>query len=76
MTFKRPYWKLLFISLGCLVMGFIGWMLGPLDLKGGEMGLRFWIFTAGGILIFFGAIGFVVSLLWFLFSGFDSNRRP
>ena len=79
MNFKRPYWKWLFISLGCLVVGYIGWMLGPLNIKGGftsEDYLRIALSTVGSGLIVFGAIGFLVSLLWMLFSGFDSDRRP
>jgi len=79
MNFKRPYWKLLFISLGCLVVGYFGWMLGPLNLKGGftsEDYLRIALFTVGAILIVFGAIGFIISLFWMLFSGFNSDKRP
>ena len=61
------------------MVGYVGWMLGPLDMKGGSGKIEDWIrivlFTLGGALIFFGAIGFVASLIWLLFSGFDSDRR-
>ena len=75
MKFKRPYWLLLFISLGCLVLGFTAFMLGTPDVKS-EEGLRFWTSIVGEILILLGAVGFVGSLLWMFFSGFDSDSRP
>jgi len=63
MNFKRSYWLLLFISLGCLVLGYTAWMLfAPPD----TFDTPSWIFIAAYFLIPLGAIGFASSLLWII----------
>jgi len=63
MNFKRPYWLLLFISLGCLLLGFVGWMFVTPDYKG-VPDLQ-WLFVDVDILLMiFGAAAFMVSLVW------------
>jgi hypothetical protein len=74
MNFKRPYWLLLFISLGCLTLGFADWMLVTPDFMA-EPDLRFWIFISGEFLGLFGAVGFVASLLWMIVAGIISGAR-
>jgi hypothetical protein len=72
MNFKRPYWLLLFISLGCLVLGYADWMLfAPADTKSTPS----WMFIAAYFLTPFGAIGFLSSLLWMIFEGIISGVR-
>ena len=68
MNFKRPYWRLLFISLGCLVVGFTVWMLGKPDFKGSHS--LFWIlfYTGAELLILLGAVSLVASLIWMIVS--------
>jgi hypothetical protein len=73
MSFKRPYWVLMFISLGCLVLGFADWTLVTPNLKG-EPDLRLWIFGASYFLAAFGLIGFLSSLVWMLVSGVRSPQ--
>jgi uncharacterized membrane protein YedE/YeeE len=73
MTFKRPYWLLLYISLGCLALGFADWMLVTPDFKA-EPDLRLWIFGASYFLVAFGIIGFVTSLLWMFFAAVRSSH--
>ena len=73
MNFKRPYWLLMFISLGCLVLGYAGWMIfAPPDTKS-EPDLRFWIFVAAYFVVAFGVVGFFSSLLWMFASGFRKH---
>ena len=73
MNLKRPYWLLMVVSLGCLMLGYSDWMLfAPHDTKS-EPDVRFWIFTAAYFLAPFGVIGFFSSLLWMLVSGFRKH---
>jgi hypothetical protein len=65
MNFKRPYWLLLYISLGCLVLGFADWMLVTPDFKG-EADWRLWVFIAAYFLVLFGIVAFISSLLWMI----------
>ena len=58
----------MFISLGCLVVGFADWMLVTPDFKA-EPDFRFWIFVAAYFLVAFGVIGFISSVLWMIVSG-------
>jgi hypothetical protein len=74
MNLKRPYWLVMFISLGCLVLGFADWMLVTPDFKG-EPDLRLWIFCASYFLAALGVIGFLSSLVWMLVSGVRSPMR-
>jgi hypothetical protein len=74
MNFKRPYWLLLYISLGCLVLGFADWMLVTPAFKGGS-GLSVLIFVASYFLLAFGAVAFVSSLLWMIVASIRSPRR-
>lgn len=71
MNFKRPYWLLMFISLGCLVFGFADWMLVTPDFKGAP-DWQTWVFIGGIYLAMFGVIGFFTSLLWMVVAGFRS----
>ncbi|HVM50091.1 MAG TPA: hypothetical protein VMU04_18830 [Candidatus Acidoferrum sp.] len=73
MSFTRPYWFLMFISLGCLVLGFADWMLVTPDFKG-EPDLRLWVFAASYVLAGFGVVGFISSLIWMLVSGVGSRQ--
>ena len=73
MKFRRPYWLLLYISLGCLALGFADWMLVTPDFKG-EPDLRWWIFGAAYLLVAVGIIGLVTSLLWMFFTGVRSSH--
>jgi hypothetical protein len=63
MNFKRPYWLFLFISLGCLLVGFAGWMFAAPDYKG-VPDLQWLIVDVAILLMVFGAAAFVVSLIW------------
>jgi hypothetical protein len=74
MNFKRPYWLLMFISLGCLVLGFADWMLVTPDFKGAP-DWRLWVFIGGELVFLFGLIGFVTSLLWMMFAAIISGVR-
>jgi len=74
MTFKRPCWLLMFISLAFFWVGFASWMLGNPEVKD-EQDFRFWFYAAGVLLILFGAIGFLASLLWMIFEVIISGVR-
>jgi hypothetical protein len=74
MNFKRPYWLLMFISLGCLVLGFADWMLVTPDFKGAP-DWRLWTFIVGEFVFLFGLIGFVASLVWMMFAAIISGVR-
>jgi hypothetical protein len=73
MSFKRPYWLLMFISLGCLVAGYADWMILAPHTTKSEPDLWFWIFAASYFVTPFGVIGFFSSLLWMLVSGFRKH---
>ena len=62
MTFKRPFWFLIFASLGCLLPGFACWMIGNPDFKH-ESALRDWFNTAGLVLILLSDMGLISSLV-------------
>jgi hypothetical protein len=75
MNFKRPYWLLLFISLGCLVLGFAGWMFATPDYKG-VPDLQWLIVDVAILLMVFGAAAFVVSLIWMTVASILSSIHP
>ena len=68
MSFRRPYWLLMFISLACLVLGFTDWMIVTPDFKG-EPDSRTWIFLASYFLAEIGIVGLISSLVWMFVSG-------
>jgi hypothetical protein len=72
MNFKRPYWLLLYIALGCLVFGFAIVMLVTPDFKSAP-DWRLWTFISGAISIWFGAFAFVGSLIWMTIAGIISS---
>jgi hypothetical protein len=74
MSFRRPYWLLLYSSLGCLALGFAVWMLVTPDFKG-PPDLRLWFLAGGELLGLIGAIGFLGSLLWMIVAGISSGVR-
>jgi hypothetical protein len=74
MNFKHPNWRLMCISLGCLVLGFADWMMVTPDFKA-EPDWRLWVFCLSYILMLFGAIACVVSLFWMIFASFTSGTR-
>jgi hypothetical protein len=78
MSFKRPYWLLLYVSPGFLALCFADLMFVTPDFKGAP-DLRLWIFIAGPFLGLFGAVGFLSSLLWMMVAGISSgihSTRP
>ena len=72
MNFRHPYWRLLFISFGCLVLGFAVWMIVTPDFKA-EPDWRLWVWGIAYFLIPLGAIGFISSLIWMLGAGFRKH---
>lgn len=61
MTFKRPFWFLIFSTLGFLLLGFICWMIGNPDFKH-PSALKNGFNTAGLVLMLFGNVGLITSL--------------
>ncbi len=74
MDFRRPYWIFLFVSLGCLIVGYLLWMLMTPDFKG-EPDFRLWLFLGAEILILTGLLGLIVSLFWIAFASPGSRNR-
>jgi hypothetical protein len=68
MNFKRPYWLLFFISLGCVVLPWAGMMI---FYTGEEWLLGF----CSSILMMLGVVGFVASLIWMMVVGIISAVR-
>jgi hypothetical protein len=68
MNFKRPYWVLFFISIGCVVSGYASMMLLYTPSS------RWWMVVGIGsdLLMLIGAFGFVASLLWMIVAGIIS----
>jgi hypothetical protein len=64
MKFKPPFRFLIFASLGCLVLGFAGWMLGNPDFEH-KSELKNWCNMAGLVLILLGDIGLAAGLFVF-----------
>ena len=64
MTFKRPFRLLIFASLGCLLLGFVCWMIGNPDFKH-ESAFRDWFDRAGLFLILLGDIGLMTLIALF-----------
>jgi hypothetical protein len=64
MTFKRPFQILIFASLGCLLVGFVCWMIGNPDYKH-PSAFRDGFNMAGVVLILLGDIGLVASMVSF-----------
>jgi hypothetical protein len=64
MTFKRPIQFQILTSLGCLLLGFVCWMIGNPDFKH-ESAFKDWFNTAGLALILFGDVGLMVSMASF-----------
>jgi hypothetical protein len=73
MNFKRPYWLMLFISIGVMVIGYAAWMLARPD-KAGPV-LQWAIIDVGMLLMAVGVVGFVVALIWWLVAGIISSIR-
>jgi hypothetical protein len=71
MKFKHSYW-LMIISLGCSLLGFIGWILLT-PASGGGHDWRIWLLTCSSFLIGFGVIGFISALLWMIVTGFRKD---
>lgn len=69
MNFKRPYLRLMFISLGCLVLGSTVWLLVTPDVKAAA-DWRLWVWGIACFLIPLSLIGFISSLIWMIGSGF------
>ena len=61
MTFKRPFSSLTFVSLVCLLLGFVCWMTGNPDFKH-QSAFKDWFNTAGLILVVLGDIGLMAYL--------------
>jgi hypothetical protein len=74
MNFKRPVWLVLFVSIGCLALGYAGMMIATPDPKGGP-DLQWFIEIGGLLLVVVGATGFVTSLVWWLIAGIVSSVR-
>ena len=61
MTFKRPFWFLIFSALGFLLLGFICWMIGNPDFKH-QSAFKDCFNTASLVLILLGDIGLMASM--------------
>ena len=73
MNFRRPCWLLLYISIVAMVAGYSACMLAKPE-KGGPA-LQWTIIKCGIVLMFIGAIGFGMALIWWLIAGIISSVR-
>jgi hypothetical protein len=64
MKFKRLFWLLISPSLGCLVLGFISWMLSNPDYKH-ETNFSYWFNMVAVVLILLGEAGLMGSTMSF-----------
>ena len=68
LNFKRPYWPLLFVSLGFVGVSYASFVFcRPRD--------QFLLMLGCSLLMMLGAIGFAASLLWMLIEGIISTVR-
>jgi hypothetical protein len=73
MTFKRPFWFLIFSTLGFLLLGFICWMMGNPDFKHPSAFKEFSDRT-GRVLMLIGDIGLMAAMASFS-SGWLQAKR-
>ncbi|MGZ4964299.1 MAG: hypothetical protein ACXWIU_13660 [Limisphaerales bacterium] len=71
MNFKRPYWLLLFISLGLMAGGYILFMVALPD----KSSVHTQLFVVGEFVAFVGGtLSFLSSLLWMLVSAVVNRK--
>ena len=73
MSYKRPVWLLLYVSLGEMVLGYAAFMLSNPDKAGPA--LPWLIIGFGELFMLVGAIGFIVAVIWWLIAGIISSVR-
>jgi hypothetical protein len=75
MNFKRPCWIALFITLGMMLVGYIGFLTTKWNPKGAE---TWWISLTGigsYFLMILGVFGSVVFLIWCLVEAIASRNH-
>jgi hypothetical protein len=75
MNFKRPCWLALFVSLGMMGFGFCGFLSTHWDPKGSESSWSNLIGIVTFLMTYFGVLGFVVSLIWWIVAAIISSIR-
>jgi len=77
MNFKRPCWKALFITLGMMFLGYFGF-LGTASYWADKAASGWWWILIGNIvvlLLVFGALGVLISLIWCLVEAIVSRSH-